>query len=903
MNSMCSRQRITSILWTITGLFIFFTVAQNESYAQVSSAEITIVPPEDIDASTVSGGSIKIENTSTAGQKITSFTFDISTAMLPDVVFDSEGTAGDNTGKGFTVNQGEAATGFSTVVMESPHNGVDSDDGYDALTATFTDFDPDEKFAFSIDVDPTSIKGAGAPGPNEAGSVSGLELSRSMVTVNFDDASSYSTYLYRIPGSVSGSQGFAGVSVEKPSISVPGSSTLKLKVDDLDQTIRVSGPTGMDVKLLVVEAGLFLPGDGGYDIDAFEANSILSIQEFEESIVSNGFVDFEVTLGNSQEEGGINYAVAVFEDTDGKTGDVSDVVVLDYDPEGVATTIVRINSGGPSITVNGVSWDADKNFTGGGTFSNDGIEIFSTDSDVIYQTERFDTGMSGLVYNIPVPGDGNYNVTLHFAEIFFGAPGGGSELGGAGQRIFSMDIEGGQATVADLDIYAEVGAATALVYTFEDISVTDGSLEISMTSSVREGKLSGIEVSTLGEPSPIIAVPNPVNFYVAEVGGSSNTMPITLTNGGLEAVTITGVSFSGGDSGDFTHSFSSSFSIDPGGSGSVDIAFVPGSEGQKASQLEIAFTGGSGSPAKITVNGQGQSINNGEVLYRVNAGGEALMSLDNKRVWAEDQTPVTGNALGQAKVGAPSPYVNSADAGDHTFGTLDTITLDATVPGSVPPEVFQTERWDPATDPNQIWSFAVPAGNEVEIRIYLAEIFLTEDNNSSDGPRIFDISVDSVVPSVFDNIDVFAEVGHDVGIMKSFMTTSDGLVNLELIRGNGQNFPAVKAIEIIDPTLVSNESDDSGIPDGFNLVGNYPNPFNPTTNVVFEVPQPALVSVEVYDVMGRKVLDLPATSFAPGSGQVTIDASSLSSGIYLYRVIAEMSNKTLVKAGRMTFVK
>ncbi|MFK7847180.1 MAG: malectin domain-containing carbohydrate-binding protein [Rhodothermales bacterium] len=868
-----------------------------------ASALVQIAPPEDINTSTVASGSFSIENTSTNGQKITSVSYDLGTAIFPDVVFDPTGSAGDITGQDFQADEGESQTGFTNATLESPHNNVDGDDGYDALTVTFSDFDPGDTFGFSIDIDPTSIKGSSAPGPGESGSISGLELTGTTVTVAFDDGSEYTTEVFQIDGSISASEGIAAVDfADAPAISIPGASTLKSKVDNLDQTIRISGPIGQQVRLLVAEAALFLPAGGGNDIDAFEANSILSVQAFEETIGGSGFIDFNVTLGNSQAEGGINYAVAAYSDAEGRTGELSDVVVLDYDPDGVATNIVRINAGGPTVSVNGVAWDADQFFTGGGTFTN-ATDIAATDSDLIYQTERFDAGMSGLTYSIPVPGDGDYNVTLHFAEIFFGAPGGGSELGGAGQRVFTMEIEGGQATIDELDIYDEVGAATALVYTFEDISVTDGALEITMTSNVREGKISGIEVSTLGDPSPITASPNPVNFYVAEVGGSSNPRTITVSNSGADAIDITGVSFAGAASGDFTETFTAPVSIAGGATTAFDIAFAPTSEGAKSAQLEIAFTGGSGSPAKLTVNGEGQSVWNGEVLYRINAGGQAIASLDGKRVWTEDQTPVAANALGQARVGAPSPFVNSAGAGDHAFGTLDDVTLDSTVPGSVPPEVFQTERWDPASEPNQLWSFPVAAGTEVEIRVYLAEIFLTEANNNTDGPRLFDIAVDGVVPSVFDDIDAFAEVGHDVGIMKSFTTNSDGIIDLEVFKDGGENFAAIKAIEIIDPTLVSNESGSNDIPDSFKLIGNYPNPFNPTTNVIFEVPEPAEVSVEVYDVMGRKVLELASKNFAPGSGQMMIDASSLSSGIYLYRVIAEMNTQTVVKAGRMTFVK
>ncbi len=163
------------------------------------------------------------------------------------------------------------------------------------------------------------------------------------------------------------------------------------------------------------------------------------------------------------------------------------------------TTIARINAGGPAVTSNGIVWDADANFTGGATFENPGIEIANTSDDIIYHTERFDQNMAGLTYNIPVPGEGEYIVALHFAEIFFGAPGGGETLGGPNQRVFSVDIEEGQGTISNLDLFDQVGAAAAHIEQFEGISVTDGAVTIEVSSTVREGKISAIEVSTLAQ--------------------------------------------------------------------------------------------------------------------------------------------------------------------------------------------------------------------------------------------------------------------------------------------------------------------------------------------------------------------------------------------------------------------
>ncbi|REL38319.1 T9SS C-terminal target domain-containing protein [Rhodohalobacter sp. SW132] len=66
---------------------------------------------------------------------------------------------------------------------------------------------------------------------------------------------------------------------------------------------------------------------------------------------------------------------------------------------------------------------------------------------------------------------------------------------------------------------------------------------------------------------------------------------------------------------------------------------------------------------------------------------------------------------------------------------------------------------------------------------------------------------------------------------------------------------------------------------------NYPNPFNPTTNISFTLPERSDVTLKVYDVMGREVATLAnRQSFTGGNHAVTFDASSLSSGMYIYRL-------------------
>ena len=99
-------------------------------------------------------------------------------------------------------------------------------------------------------------------------------------------------------------------------------------------------------------------------------------------------------------------------------------------------------------------------------------------------------------------------------------------------------------------------------------------------------------------------------------------------------------------------------------------------------------------------------------------------------------------------------------------------------------------------------------------------------------------------------------------------------------------------------------NDEAILPSEFALKGNYPNPFNPTTQLVFDLPEAAVVQVDVFDMLGRKVLSVPAQELGAGAQhKVQLDASELASGIYLYTIQANMASKTVHSSGRMTLLK
>lgn len=80
------------------------------------------------------------------------------------------------------------------------------------------------------------------------------------------------------------------------------------------------------------------------------------------------------------------------------------------------------------------------------------------------------------------------------------------------------------------------------------------------------------------------------------------------------------------------------------------------------------------------------------------------------------------------------------------------------------------------------------------------------------------------------------------------------------------------------------QKNDGVIASSFELSQNYPNPFNPTTNIRFSIPKAGLVSLKIYDILGREVMDVVNTYQDAGSYTVSLDASKLATGIYVYRL-------------------
>jgi hypothetical protein len=304
-------------------------------------AAVSITPDGGVDATTWDNNAYTVENTGEVA--IESVTIDTSTAILPDLVFDPYGTAGDGGDKSFQAGAGSDDVGLVSTadddIFAAPHNDAGGDDGFERMELDFTGFEPGESLVFGSDGDPTSIKGAQNDAQNTlAGPVSGAELAGSTVTVTFADGTS-ETFRTFGDGSAGGSEG--ETATDRPAAPTLGLQAGTLDAGALDarhaaagvaageRALTVSGPANATVTVMEADTELNLVGvpdyDGtpGYDIEPYEGNNFLGVTYHEVALGPDGTGTVNVTVA----EEGPTYAMAAV--AGDPRGEPSNVAVLE----------------------------------------------------------------------------------------------------------------------------------------------------------------------------------------------------------------------------------------------------------------------------------------------------------------------------------------------------------------------------------------------------------------------------------------------------------------------------------------------------------------------------------------------------------------------------------------------
>jgi Malectin domain/Domain of unknown function (DUF5122) beta-propeller len=163
------------------------------------------------------------------------------------------------------------------------------------------------------------------------------------------------------------------------------------------------------------------------------------------------------------------------------------------------------------------------------------------------------------------------------------------------------------------------------------------------------------------------------------------------------------------------------------------------------------------------------------VLYRIDAGGPELPSIDCGPAWSADED-------------AASPFRNE---GSNAAGWGPIAGVTAAVPSGTPRAIFESERWSPSDNPPMQWSFPAQAGSHLQVRLYFSNSY---DGTSQPGQRQFDVTLDGTL--ILNDYDIVADVGNRTGTMKSYNITSDGTVNIDFT--HVVENPLINGIEIVD---------------------------------------------------------------------------------------------------------
>ena len=177
--------------------------------------------------------------------------------------------------------------------------------------------------------------------------------------------------------------------------------------------------------------------------------------------------------------------------------------------------------------------------------------------------------------------------------------------------------------------------------------------------------------------------------------------------------------------------------------------------------------------------------------------------------------------------------------------------------------------WNPARFPDPL------AGYNVEAKIPWTDLAHKGSNGSTRSDNVFAPQEGMRIPIDF-----------EINSVSPGAVTRDGQLDYSPIaQGNSwQN------VSLWSYTWIGNKWSVTGVKDAkqtvinYQLAQNYPNPFNPTTQIQYSIMKSGMVSLKIYDILGRQVATLVNQFQASGKYTVNFNATNLASGVYFYEI-------------------
>ena len=182
--------------------------------------------------------------------------------------------------------------------------------------------------------------------------------------------------------------------------------------------------------------------------------------------------------------------------------------------------------------------------------------------------------------------------------------------------------------------------------------------------------------------------------------------------------------------------------------------------------------------------------------------------------------------------------------------------------------------WNPTRFPDPL------AGYNVEARIPWTDMAHKADNGNTRTDHVF-------IPKEGMRIPIDFEINN----VSPSATQRDGQLDYSsAANGNSWQNVAVWTYTWINDKWFTGVNGNAQTINSYTLSQNYPNPFNPTTNIRYSIEKASLVTLNVFDILGRKVATLVNQYQTAGVHTVNFNASNLASGVYFYRLEAGSFN-------------
>ncbi len=261
--------------------------------------------------------------------------------------------------------------------------------------------------------------------------------------------------------------------------------------------------------------------------------------------------------------------------------------------------------------------------------------------------------------------------------------------------------------------------------------------------------------------------------------------------------------------------------------------------------------------------------------------------------------------------GADYTQVTVGSHGWVEFGAAETFfPYNMPIPHVVPPDNFVAPLWD---------DLMPASGGQVAVYENIADdTFIIEWYQCS---HAADPTAEETFQVVLFDPQVYPTLTGDGEIVVNYQTVSHrldyctvGIENADATDGiqylfNDDYDPKAMPLEdgfavkftTAEPITAAGAASSGSSPKEFSLAQNYPNPFNPITVIRFDLLEAARVTLDVFDINGRRVgVELDQNRrYAPGAHEITFDASGLASGIYIYRLTAG----EFTASGKMVLMK